>query len=283
MTTILGNRIRPRSFRDSLARHLAGAGWVVFREIPLGSTWLKNAQRADVLALKKTYSTRAVIYECKELRSDFLRDVRNGKFEGYLAFCHQLYFAVHSGLVKKEEVPEGCGLVVCTENKGWHVVKAAQVRSVTLPQDLLLSLLFRGYEDFEDHRRLSDRVRLSENVSLADRAHGLGHEIRRRLRAEEDPDVKWAREAKVAIDQLLGRETESMMEATSALRSLMDRKLPGAANIEVALALVDIAHGLVAYPEVNINSTPWGAHARLEGILKRIPRGEKDDRGTQGK
>jgi hypothetical protein len=49
------------------------------------------------------------IVECKSSRSDFLRG--REKLEIYKEFCHQLYVAAPRGLVSKDELPEGVGLL----------------------------------------------------------------------------------------------------------------------------------------------------------------------------
>ncbi len=82
--------------------------------------------RPDVLTVKPTFNLnqiRTATFEVKVSRSDFLNDVRTGKWEAYKAFSSYVYFAVPEGLVSVDEVPDGCGLMVGTEEGGvWNFV-----------------------------------------------------------------------------------------------------------------------------------------------------------------
>lgn len=111
-----------RELSKSISRYLCDK-WMTWVDQPLGSVW-QACPRADVVAVAKSYSPIIVrIYEVKVSRSDFQRDIFEGKYKSYLPFCHYLYFAVPAGLLKKEEVPEGCGLVTFRD-KNWHAVKS---------------------------------------------------------------------------------------------------------------------------------------------------------------
>lgn len=69
----------------------------------------KGCKRMDAWVMKKTWSPMTTIgYEIKVSRGDFVRDE---KWMHYLPFCHQLYFVCPSGLIQKEEVPDGVGLM----------------------------------------------------------------------------------------------------------------------------------------------------------------------------
>ena len=51
-----------------LASHLRGGGWLVWTQMPLGSMQMDHVPIVDVLALKKSYRSHAVIYEVKVTR-----------------------------------------------------------------------------------------------------------------------------------------------------------------------------------------------------------------------
>jgi len=60
-------------------------------------------------------SPRVVAYEIKVSRSDFFREIQDpSKRAQAMAMSSEFVFAVPSGLVKKDEVPEGCGLLYAT-------------------------------------------------------------------------------------------------------------------------------------------------------------------------
>ncbi|GAI89372.1 unnamed protein product, partial [marine sediment metagenome] len=137
-----------KSLAEDLAKTKDHRDWMTWVQIPLGSVmWATgHMPRADVLAVRKSFTNPSfTIYEVKVSRSDFNADVNKGKYRIYFADCCQFYFAVPAGLVKKEEVPEGAGLIVRGEN-GWRVVKSAPRREYTPDVELLLKLLMRGYE-----------------------------------------------------------------------------------------------------------------------------------------
>lgn len=127
---------------NELAEDLADIKNTNFLDIPLGSVWLERPQRADVVEVKPSYTRFCVsIYEIKISRSDFLSDIRSGKWRGYLDHCHRFYFAAPKDMVTKNEIPEEAGLIVRGET-GWSTIKAAPVRHDDIPYTTLLSLIF---------------------------------------------------------------------------------------------------------------------------------------------
>lgn len=128
-----------------LCYDLAEAKGTKFIEVPLGSVWLNRYEgpgQADVITIKPSYNRFNLdIYEVKVTRSDFLQDIRKHKYEKYLPHCNRLYFAVKSGICKKEEIPDSVGLIVRGE-KGWSTIKTAKKRDVVFEQQMMLSLLF---------------------------------------------------------------------------------------------------------------------------------------------
>ena len=232
-------------FNQSLADHLRAAGWAVYTEIPLGAvTTGPPVGRADVLALKKSYAVRAVIYECKTSRGDFQGDVNRGKYERYFDSAHQVYFATPAGMVKKEEVPSNCGLITRTEGKGWHTVKGASVRHFELPYTMLLACLFREQEEKVTARRLRDRLDLRDNIELRHRAKGIGCDVGRRL-ASVGEEWEKIREAQGIIDEFLKRKSRGIYDAVGELRRYVEdiRHLEA---MPVAVELVQIASELVS-------------------------------------
>ena len=262
----LNPHTRIPEFNQSLADHLRAAGWAVYTEIPLGPvTSGPSVGRADVLALKKSYSVRAVIYECKTSRGDFQGDVNRGKYERYFGSAHQVYFATPAGMVRKEEVPSHCGLITRTEGKGWHTVKGATVRHLEIPHAMLLACLFREQEEKAGARRLRDRIDLRDNIDLRERAKGIGYEVRRKLSGIEDEWNK-IREAQGIIDEFLGRKSRGIYEAIGELRRYVEdiRHLEA---MPVAIELVQVASELVS----GQRGTLWREQAwvRLRNIVEQ--------------
>ena len=69
---------------------LAMAKATRYIEVPLGETWFRergdnNGGNADVIVVKPSYVKFNVdIYEVKVNRSDFLQDIKRGKYKKYL-------------------------------------------------------------------------------------------------------------------------------------------------------------------------------------------------------
>ncbi len=191
-----------KELQYDLAEHLRGSGWLTFTEIEVPGTEASYGRergsttsgRVDVAALKPgAYSRKDLrAYEVKVSRSDFLNDVNSQKYKRYLQVFHRVYFAVPKGLVTKDELPDGVGLITRSE-KGWHVLKAAKGHEPThLSVDSILALMYRGHEEGREIRRLEDRIKAEGNVRLNDRAINIGHMLRQRMAGKEDVIEEWA-------------------------------------------------------------------------------------------
>ena len=82
-------------------RLLSAMGWSCLCEVPL-----KNARRADILALDKAGSV--TIVEVKSSLADFNAD---GKWQEYLPFCDRFYFAVPLSF-PAEVLPTDTGIIL---------------------------------------------------------------------------------------------------------------------------------------------------------------------------
>lgn len=198
---------------DVLAQELAdllrSRGWVVWTGPRLGAWWDSTPSNPtpvpDVYAMKKSYANhQATAYELKVSRGDYLRDVNNGKYQRYLPHCTRLLFAVPAGLVKKDEVPAECGLIV-RGPKGWAVQKTAPARKWTPDTGVLLSLIFRGYEMEKKGRDLGDRERWQRNLTLSQAATEFGIHLARRI-AGAEALIDTAALLAHRIEEALGRD-----------------------------------------------------------------------------
>lgn len=205
---------------EDLAKSKDLEQWLSWIQIPLGSVMWSDGRvpRADVLAIRKSFSNPTfIIYEVKISRSDFNADVNEGKYRKYFNHCCQLYFAVPSGLVKKEETPEGTGLIVRGEN-GWHVVKAAPRREHKLDEQLLLKLLMRGYENRLEEWKQYDRLKLLEYKGLKEASFQHGITIAKDLGDAADL-IQRAEEIKQKVGEVLGKSYKTVWEAVYHLQS----------------------------------------------------------------
>lgn len=146
---------------------------MVWEDMPMGSS---GSVRPDVYVLKKSYSSfQPITYEIKVSRSDFLSDVTSGKWQGYLKFSSGVVFAVPKGLVSKEEIPKGCGLIVRSE-KGWRTTKRPTLNVVdTLPHKVWMKMLIDGV-DRAGREAIKKRPQASEWLLEQRLRDKLGHD-----------------------------------------------------------------------------------------------------------
>jgi hypothetical protein len=144
----------PRWNHDALAHdlaaHLRGMTdrrvWVDMQLGPAGST------RPDVYTIPCSFTRfMPLAYECKVSVSDFRADVTKGKYTDYLGYASGVIFACPSGLLRKDDIPAGAGLMTRGED-GWRTVKAPTLsKCPDLPRSLWLKLLMDG--ERRDHER----------------------------------------------------------------------------------------------------------------------------------
>jgi len=128
---------------------VADAKNTTFIEVNLGSPFLQaycndygKVPITDVITIKPSYNKFCLdIYECKVSRADFLKDIKTKKYESYYPHCNRFYYACYGDIIKKEELPEGVGLLKYGE-KGFSTIKATKLEHKQIPEHTLLSILF---------------------------------------------------------------------------------------------------------------------------------------------
>lgn len=136
-----------------LAEHLRqNTARIVWEDMQLGPS---GTARPDVYAIPCSFSKFCpVVYEIKVSVSDFRADVTAGKYTKYFAYASAVVFAVPEGMLKKSDIPEGCGLMVRKES-GWHTLKGPTMRPLdNLPRDAWIKLVIDGI------RRETERTRI---------------------------------------------------------------------------------------------------------------------------
>lgn len=112
----------------------------------IGNHTINPEQRFDVFVLDLYPSNKHLrtVYEIKVSRSDFLHEIKNPeKRKTALLFSNQFYFVVPTGLVKKEEIPNECGLIYVSENLGTRIMKEAPMRNSIEPSWNFLATIAR--------------------------------------------------------------------------------------------------------------------------------------------
>lgn len=116
--------------------------WYFITECKNGASYVAKGELLimDAVAIAKSWSKPQIrVYEIKTSRSDFLAD---NKYIRYMPYCHQFYFVVPHGMVRREEVEENIGLLyynpethkITTRRKAIH-------RDITPDPDLLMYVI----------------------------------------------------------------------------------------------------------------------------------------------
>ncbi|MDR8087810.1 hypothetical protein KPB05_10085 [Burkholderia gladioli] len=128
---------------EDLAAHLRGASdRLVWTDMQLGPA---GSPRPDVYSVPCSFARfQPVAYECKISVADFRRDVTAGKWTSYLRFAAGVIFAAPAGLLKKDDIPPGCGLIVRGPD-GWRTLKGPTLKNMeNLPRDAWVKLTIDG-------------------------------------------------------------------------------------------------------------------------------------------
>lgn len=143
---------------NDLAEHLAkNTDRIIWTDMQLGPS---GSPRPDVYSIPKSYSGfRPLAYECKVSVSDFRSDITKGKWQSYLRYASGVIFAVPKGLISKDDLPKGCGLIVRSAS-GWRMVKGPTLNSIAndLPKDFWIKLVIDGVDR-------SKRIQLKAGVN----------------------------------------------------------------------------------------------------------------------
>lgn len=177
---------------NNLAVHLMNENRMVWEDIPAGKL---HSVRPDVLTIEKSYSSpNPISYEIKVSVSDFRSDVTKAKWKSYLEFSYGVVFAAPKGLIKKSDIPNGCGLMLFN-GQSWHTVKKPTLHPSKLNDEILLKLLIGGaqretivpviknrdYEEYVHHETLRKKFGqdFSEKISLLDTYADKKKELKR--------------------------------------------------------------------------------------------------------
>jgi hypothetical protein len=136
-----------------LAAHLRGGSKrITWCDMQLGES---GSPRPDVYTMEPTYTRLSFeAFEVKVSVSDFRSDVTSGKWQKYLRYANSVTFAVPAGLIRKEDVPATCGLIVRHET-GWRYAKKPTKHVLTeLPWRAWIKLLLDGTERSEQARKV---------------------------------------------------------------------------------------------------------------------------------
>ncbi|MEI7375655.1 hypothetical protein [Dickeya chrysanthemi] len=247
-----------------LAEHLRqNTSRFVWEDMQLGPS---GSPRPDVYAVPYSFSKFCpVAYECKISVSDFRADVTKGKYTSYIPFASGIVFAVPEGLIKKADLPTGCGLMVRGES-GWRTLKGPTMSAVdNLPRDAWIKLLIDGIKRESQRSELKARVghiwatekelskRHGEEVArLVCDAYSSAERLRDAVANQEAARAAIFRETEEerkrrqeSLDKAIGRLNDAQMELAETLG------LPDGATIpQLTRAIYDARNRLAEDAEI---------------------------------
>lgn len=227
---------------DDLAAHLgADPNRMIWRDMQLGPS---GSPRPDVYTLPKSYSRfMPMAYEVKISVSDFRSDVTSGKWQKYLDYACGVYFAVPKGLITKDDIPAGCGLIVRSENV-WRVARKPTLQPIqSLPHDAWMKMLIDGVwrchkqiraraaNDYLAQQKLRKKYgdKIASLIGNIDTAEACLEEKRKQLQSLiDDTDVHIQRQREQA-KQNIQRERDQLISELVEMRKAFD--LPDTANV----------------------------------------------------
>ncbi|AOI98121.1 hypothetical protein [Burkholderia sp. LA-2-3-30-S1-D2] len=223
---------------NDLAAHLRGASdRLVWTDMQLGPS---GSPRPDVYTVPCSFARfQPVAYECKISVADFRRDVTAGKWTSYLRFAAGVIFAAPAGLLKKEDIPTGCGLIVRGPD-GWRSLKGPTLKNIeNLPRDAWVKLIIDGMARLANSNLEQVRVGLHNEWTLEKK-------LRRRLGDIVADAVRDRLHAERRLTAATARLEGLAQEAEDERRLILDRAKENAQRdaAQIDSARIELARSL---------------------------------------
>ncbi|MGK8887391.1 hypothetical protein [Burkholderia gladioli] len=261
---------------EDLAAHLRGASdRLIWTDMQLGPA---GSPRPDVYSVPCSFARfQPVAYECKISVADFRRDVTAGKWTSYLRFAAGVIFAAPAGLLKKDDIPPGCGLIVRGPD-GWRTLKGPTLKNMeNLPRDAWVKLIIDGLPREIERQKCQGRAAIVSEWKLTHLLRAklgdlVAEAVRDRLSAEHrlhDATEALKTAAKEAEDErqlILSRSRERAQrdatqidEARAALAQSLGLRADAGA-MQISMACHEAARRLNADREIQ----------RLRHLIERM-------------
>lgn len=255
-----------------LATHLrATRDRIVWEDMQLGPV---GSPRPDVYTVPKSFARfLPLAYEIKVSVSDFRSDITKGKWQDYYRYASGVIFAVPQGMVSKEDVPNGAGLMV-RKDDGWRTLRAPTMqREFEIPKEAWIKLLIDGTER-EAERRL-------QTIKTPERMYQfrLNESIKRRYGASVAAALV---SRDVAESRLRGQEEEFEKKLADLRKRFEDQRVKihaevngAASELAVALGLEPTARTYDIVVACKMAGERLRADAELQHMLEQLQRARK--------
>ncbi len=233
---------------DDLAKHLAqNSDRIIWTDMQLGPA---GSPRPDVYSIPKSYSNfKPIAYECKVSVSDFRSDITKGKWQSYLKFASGVIFAVPKGLIGKDDVPKGCGLIVRSENC-WRMVKGPTLTPVAndLPKDFWIKLVIDGVDRSLRQQRYQ---------------HGIEHRTQQAISKKYGDELSMALSRRDQAQRKLDYQTEEIRKKLGAIDVLRHAERQKEVLEAEKQTLEKLNHDLCTMLGLPPGSNTWDIRAAL--------------------
>jgi len=148
-----------------LRNRFDGSGYVVLIEIPrYTGGWKHQWIDAAVVSLWTSKGHYRAAFEIKIGRQDFLKELANPDKSAWVRdIFHEFWFVAPRGLIDKEELPEGVGLMV-PRGETLQIVRAASRKEEIETDQLLVGCLLRAaVREMEHREREAERMALKNS------------------------------------------------------------------------------------------------------------------------
>lgn len=171
------------------------AAWAIFHEVKNDA----GDRFADVIAASAWSSRRFEVwgFEVKASRGDWQRELQQPeKSEYFVARCDRWYVvAARPGVVRKEELPQGWGLMEMQDNGVLRQVVPAQLNLSAQPDRPFYAAILRRAHQEKQRSAADEEVRAAER-----RGEERG---RRKQREDDEAEIRYAgRQGKDAVEVL---------------------------------------------------------------------------------
>lgn len=125
--------------------------WAFFPELRLGTGYgSKWEQRIDAWAIcyYPSKGLQRIAYEIKVSRGDWLAELKQPqKRAGAMEISNLFYFVAPPGVIREDEVPDGCGLMTVCDGDARKIVEAPYRDCAAPPWRFVASLARRLYRE----------------------------------------------------------------------------------------------------------------------------------------
>lgn len=114
-------------------------------EVKTGPSWgNSDLGIIDAIAMRRSWSKPKITgYEIKVSRIDFVKDE---KWQKYLNYCNEFYFACPTDLISLEELPDGVGLIYVREKTN-RIIRKAVYQEKDIPAELFIYMIMSRLEN----------------------------------------------------------------------------------------------------------------------------------------